>query len=147
MIIDSGTQTSKSNSEKPTLSIDRISISLVGVERSNTRQHMFICLMTYLVDESHPPPSTMALPGQPIPDLLWEVIPSSTMVPFKLDLPVMLGPPPYKSKRNEIYYLISVLIEAKTDGKRAYARQSEEVIILPVHDRTSAGYASEMPWC
>lgn len=96
---------------------------------------MFRCLTTDIIDEAHPPPIEMARPNQPMSDRLWEIMPSNTILPFRLDLPVNLGPPPYISKRNSITYLISVLVEAKIDGIRAYVRESEEVTVLTVHDR------------
>ncbi|KAL8802528.1 MAG: hypothetical protein Q9182_003768 [Xanthomendoza sp. 2 TL-2023] len=80
----------------------------------------------------------MARRDQPVSDQLWEVMPSSTILPFRLDLPVLLGPPPYKSRKNNIMYLISVLAEAKVDGKRNYVRESEEVTALTVHDPEKA---------
>ncbi|KAL8636232.1 MAG: hypothetical protein Q9228_006354, partial [Teloschistes exilis] len=80
----------------------------------------------------------MARPNQPMSDRLWEIMPSNTILPFRLDLPVKLGPPPYLSKRNSITYLISVLVEAKIDGMRAYVRESEEVTVLTVHDPEKA---------
>lgn len=135
LTVDGGSKKAKASAKLPPLSIDRIGVSLVGTERSGARQHMFSCLMTDLIDEAHPPPVDMARPGQPVSDQLWEVMPSSTLLPFRLDLPVMLGPPPYKSRKNIIMYLISVLVEAKIGGKRSYARESEEVIVLTVHDR------------
>ncbi len=118
------------------MSIDRICVALVGIERSGARQQMFTCLMTDLIDDAHPPPVEMASPNQPVSDRLWEVKPSKTTLPFRLDLPVMLGPPPFRSKKNNISYLISVLIEAKVDGRRVYVRNSVETIVLTVHDRT-----------
>ncbi|KAL8709167.1 MAG: hypothetical protein Q9220_006047 [cf. Caloplaca sp. 1 TL-2023] len=94
--------------------------------------------MTDLVDEAHPPPVELAPPNQPVSDQLWEVVPSTTLLPFRLDLPVMLGPPPYKLRKNAISYLLSVLVEAKVDRKRVYVRTSEEVIVLTVHDPEKA---------
>ncbi|KAL9596332.1 MAG: hypothetical protein Q9179_004651 [Wetmoreana sp. 5 TL-2023] len=138
LTIDGGSRTARTRNRLPPMSIDRISVSLVGIERSGARQHMFRCLTTDLIDEPHPPPVEMARPNQPVSDQLWEVIPSSTLLPFRLDLPVMFGPPPYRSKRNTVTYLISVLVEAKVAGKRNYVRNSEEVTVLTVHDPEKA---------
>ncbi|KAL8691259.1 MAG: hypothetical protein Q9218_003480 [Villophora microphyllina] len=138
MIIDGGSKPSRAKTKLSPLSIDRLCVSLVGIERSGARQHMFGCLMTDLIDEAHPPPVEMARPNQPMSDRLWEVMPSSTILPFRLDLPVRLGPPPYRSKKNTITYLISVLVEAKEAGVRAYVRVSEEVTVLTVHDPEKA---------
>ncbi|KAL8725957.1 MAG: hypothetical protein Q9166_007034 [cf. Caloplaca sp. 2 TL-2023] len=138
LTIDGGPKKAKASIKLPPISIDRISVSLVGIERSGARQHMFRCLMTDLIDEAHPPPAEIARPDQPVSDRLWEIMPSSTVLPFRLDLPVMPGPPPYRSRKNAITYLISVLVEAKIGGKRSYVRESEEVIVLTVHDPEKA---------
>ncbi|KAL8694856.1 MAG: hypothetical protein Q9224_003492, partial [Gallowayella concinna] len=135
LTIDGGHKKARASTKLPPISIDRICVSLVGIERSGARQYMFRCLMTDLIDEAHPPPAEMARTGQPVSDRLWEVMPSSTILPFRLDLPVMLGPPPYKSRKNNILYLISVLAEVKIEGERNYVRESEEVTVLTVHDR------------
>ncbi|KAL9041801.1 MAG: hypothetical protein Q9180_001046 [Flavoplaca navasiana] len=138
LVIDGGLKKAKANTKLATISIDRISVSIVGIERSGARQHMFRCLMTDLIDEAHPPPVDMAPPDQPISDRLWEVKPSTTLLPFRLDLPIMLGPPPYRSRKNSITYLVSVLVEAKMGGKRSYVRESGEVTVLTVHDPEKA---------
>ncbi|KAL8770202.1 MAG: hypothetical protein Q9209_004044 [Squamulea sp. 1 TL-2023] len=138
LTIDGGFKKAKSSNTLATMSINRITVNLVGIERSGARQHMFRCLTTDLIDEAHPPPVEMARPNQPISDRLWEVIPSSTTLPFRLDLPITLGPPPYSSRKNTITYLISVLVEAKIDGKRSYVRESKEVTVLTVHDPLAA---------
>lgn len=127
---------SRGRRKSAVLSIDRITVALVGIEQSGARQHMFTCLMTDLIDEAHPPPIQMARPDQPASDRLWVVMPSKTTLPFRLALPVMLGPPPFRSKKNNIKYMVSVLAEAKVDGKRIYVRKSEAVMVLTVHDRT-----------
>ncbi|KAI4233085.1 MAG: hypothetical protein LQ349_004610, partial [Xanthoria aureola] len=138
LAIDGGLKRTKASAKLATMSIDRMSVSIVGIERSGARQYMFTCLMTDLIDEAHPPPVDMAPPDQPVSDRMWEVKPSATVLPFRLDLPIMLGPPPYKSKKNAITYLISVLVEAKIGGKRSYVRESEEVTVLTVHDPEKA---------
>ncbi|KAL8626351.1 hypothetical protein Q9189_007958 [Teloschistes chrysophthalmus] len=138
IIVDGGAQPPRARRKLSSLSIDRLCVSLVGIERSGARQYMFRCLMTDLIDEAHPPPIEMARPNQPMSDQLWGIMPSNTILPFRLDLPVKLGPPPYISKKNSITYLISVLVEAKVDGMRAYVRESEEVTVLTVHDPEKA---------
>ena len=65
----------------------------------------------------------------------WEVLPSSSCLPFRLDLPVTMGPPPYAAKRQGILYLLSMTIEASVAEKQEFARESREVVILTVHDR------------
>ncbi|KAL9015940.1 MAG: hypothetical protein Q9185_006686 [Variospora sp. 1 TL-2023] len=138
LTVDGGSMTSRGRRKPAVLSIDRITVALVGIEQSGARQHMFTCLMTDLIDEAHPPPIHMARPDQPASDWLWVVMPSKTTLPFRLALPVMLGPPPFRSKKNNIKYMVSVLAEAKVDGKRIYVRKSEAVMVLTVHDPEKA---------
>lgn len=135
LTIDGGPRAARGGRKQAPISIDRISVALVGIEQSGARQHMFRCLMTDLIDEAHLPPIEMARPNQPVSDQLWEVMPSRTGLPFRINLPVRLGPPPFHSKKNSIRYSISVLVEAKIDGRRTYVRRSEEVVVLTVHDR------------
>lgn len=137
LTIDGGPKAARARRQAP-ISIDRISVALVGIERSGARQHIFRCLMTDLIDEAHLPPLEMARPNQAVSDQLWEVMRSRTALPFRINLPVMLGPPPFHSKKNSIRYLISVLVEAKMDGRRTYVRKSEEVMVLTVHDPEKA---------
>lgn len=137
LTIDGGSKPSRAGRKLASMSVDRISVALVGIEQSGARRHMFTCLMTDLIDDAHPPPVEMAPPNQPVSDRLWEVNPSKTTLPFRLDLPVMLGPPPFRSKKNNISYLISVLVEAKVDWRRVYVRKSEDIMVLTVHDRAS----------
>ncbi|KAL9024130.1 MAG: hypothetical protein Q9196_006740 [Gyalolechia fulgens] len=129
LTIDGGPNRARGRKQAP-ISIDRISVALVGIERSGARQHMFMCLMTDLIDEAHLPPIGMARPNQPVSDQLWEVMPSRTALPFLINLPVMLGPPPFHSKKNSVRYLISVLVEAKIDGKRTYVPEKVLVNLL-----------------
>ncbi|KAI4180975.1 MAG: hypothetical protein L6R41_006899 [Letrouitia leprolyta] len=138
LTIDGGPRAARGGRKQAPISIDRISVALVGIEQSGARQHMFRCLMTDLIDEAHLPPIEMARPNQPVSDQLWEVMPSRTGLPFRINLPVRLGPPPFHSKKNSIRYSISVLVEAKIDGRRTYVRRSEEVVVLTVHDPEKA---------
>ncbi|KAL9039200.1 MAG: hypothetical protein Q9214_004975 [Letrouitia sp. 1 TL-2023] len=133
LVIDGGKR-QKSNPKKPPISVNRISVSLVGIERSNGRTTMFNCLMTDLIDKAHPPPETMAPADQPTSESGWQVVPSASVLPFRIDLPVTLGPVPFKSKKNSITFLVSVLLEAKIGSERVYVRNSEEVAILAVYD-------------
>ena len=119
----------------PTLSISRIVISLVGIESFNGRQRIFRRLATELIDQSHPPPIEMAPTGRLPAEGSWEVLPSVSVLPFRLDLPVAMGPPSYTAKKQRIVYLLSTTVEAQVAGKQEFARQSREIIVLTVHDR------------
>ena len=134
IVIDGGAS-GRQDKSRPTLSISRISVTLAGIEQCKDRQKIFRALTTDLIDEAHPPPTSMA----PDPGLegSWDVQSSDSILPFRLDLPVVMGPPPYKAKKVGICYLLSALVEAKIAGKRQYVRQSQEIIVLTAHDRRS----------
>lgn len=117
------------------LALSKISATLVGVERCKGRQDMFRALSSDLIDAAHPPPASMA--PDPGPDTTWDVQPSSSTLPFRLDLPVVMGPPPYKSKKVGISYWLCTLAEFEIYGKKHFVRQSREVTVLTVHDRRS----------
>ncbi len=119
----------------PGLSLGKVSATLVGIERCKGRQDMFRALSSDLIDATHPPPASMA--PDPRPDATWDVQPSNSTLPFRLDLPVVMGPPPYKSKKVGISYWLSTLAEFKISGKKHCVRQSCEVTVLTVHDRRS----------
>lgn len=122
----------------PGLSLSRVSATLVGIERCKGRQDMFRALSCDLIDAAHPPPASMTL--DPGPDTTWDVRPSNSTLPFRLDLPVLMGPPPYKSKKVGISYWLCASAEFKILGKTHLVRQSREVAVLTVHDRMSCAF-------
>ena len=130
------------NKDRPLVLIDRITVTLIGVERSNSRQWIFRSLATELLDEAHPPPATMIGSDEPNAEATWRVVPSRSILPFHLNLPVIVGPPSHESKRVAIYYLLSVTIGANIAEKRVLVRKSQRISVLTVHDRT---YISYMP--
>lgn len=132
LIVDGGVPTARHKGPS-TLSISRISVTLVGIERCKGRQEIFRALTTDLIDEAHPPPTTMA--PDPGSDGAWDVTPSTSILPFRMDLPVVMGPPPYRSKKAGINYLLSTMVVAKMAGKSKIVRQSREIMVLTVHDR------------
>jgi len=58
-----------------------------------------------------------------------------SVLPFRLDLPVVMGPPPYKDKKVGIKYIVSTTVEAKIADKAEFVRESQDVAVLTVHDR------------
>ena len=132
--VDGGITTARTKA-KPPLLFGRITVSLIGIERSGTRQHIFQSLATDLIDAHHPPPITLAMQREPLPDGYWEVKPGSTALAFRIDLPILMGPPPYESKKLGILYQLSMTIEAKSGGKKEFVRTSKEVAVLSVQDR------------
>ena len=117
----------------PGLSLGKVSATLIGVERCKDRQHMFRALSSDLIDAAHPPPASMA--PNPGSNASWDVQPSNSTLPFRLDLPVTMGPPPYRSKKAGISYWLCASAEFKISGKSHFVQQSREVMVLTVHDR------------
>lgn len=122
----------------PSLFLTRISATLVGIERCKGRQDMFRALSCELIDGAHSPPASMSPGPDPGSDNTWEVQPSNSTLPFRLDLPVVMGPPPYKSKKVGISYWLCASAEFRISGKRYLVRQSREVTVLTVHDPEKA---------
>ena len=125
----------KKRKPKQAPSLQTVSVTLIGVERCKGRQEIFRAIQSDLIDDDHPPPATMALNSNL--DGCWDVAPSDSLLPFCLDLPVAMGPPPYKSKKVGISYWLSALTEFTIAGKKHFVRQSREVVVLTVHDRRS----------
>lgn len=119
----------------PGLSLSKITATLVGIERCKGRQDIFRALSSDLIDAAHPPPVSMA-PDRG-PGSTWDVQPSNSTLPFRLDLPVVIGPPPYKSRKAGIGYWLSASAEFRISGKSHIVRQYREVAVLTVHDRRS----------
>ena len=101
------------------LSITRVSVSVVGVEHCTGRQEIFRALTTNVLHISD------------------EAVTEDVVKPFTVDLPVVMGPPPYRTKKAGIRYLLSCLVEMEISAEKHFVRQSREVIVLTVHDRAS----------
>lgn len=130
--IDGGVFQKRRKAKQP-LALMRVSVTLVGIERCRVRQEVFRVLTGDLINEAHPPPKNMV--SETGLDAPWDVIPSDSVLPFRLDLPVAMGPPPYRSKKVGISYWLGALIEFMIDGKKNFVRQSREIMVLTVHDR------------
>lgn len=120
---------------RPPILLRRIVVSLIAIEYSNGRKWIFRSLATDLIDEAHPPPTTMLAVAPSSSGTQWEVVPSMSVLPFRLDLPVIMGPPPYKGKKVGIKYVVSTTVEAKIADKAEFVRESQDVAVLTVHDR------------
>ncbi len=132
--IDGGGFEPRWKAKRP-LSLSRISVTLAGIERCRGKQYIFRALTSDLIDEAHTPPDGMA-PGANI-NGSWDVAPSDTLLPFRLNMPVAMGPPPYKSKKVGISYWLSASMVFTVNGKTHIVRQSQEIVVLTVHDRRS----------
>lgn len=102
--------------------LGRVSIDIAGVEGtycqfatsstdmtlelSFSRKTMFMSIASELIDEDHPPPAGMLAPAEEDQKMFWKVKPSRSFVPFKLQLPLNVGPGPFSSVRARIRYVI-----------------------------------------
>lgn len=59
-----------------------------------------------LIDEDHPPPAAMLKPADNDDKFFWKIKPSRSFVPFRLDVPLNVGPGPFHSVRAKIRYVI-----------------------------------------
>jgi hypothetical protein len=121
-----------------TLDIARISIDLLGLEEmGGNRRCVFLNFATELIDEDHPPPQHMVYEQKPIGvnDLFWHLIPSVTKLPFSLNLPLNVGPPPFHSRNARIRYTLCASLLIRDRGKQYIVRTSEDVTVLSVYDR------------
>lgn len=132
--IDGGVFQKRRKAKQP-LAFTSVSVTLAGIERCRGRQEVFRALTSDLIDEAHPPPKNMV--SETGLDAPWDIVPSDSVLPFRLDLPVAMGPPPYRSKKVGISYWLGALIEFMIDGKKHFVRQSREIMVLTVHDRRS----------
>ena len=136
VVINDGKTRNRQRSN-PALSIGRISIDVLGVETSHGKNFIFRSLATELLDKTHPPPATMAAASRAVSDAFWEVMPSVSILPFRLELPVHVGPPPYSSKIASIKYILCSTVSIRISGEQQYVRKSQEIHIITVHDRMS----------
>ena len=123
---------------KKTLAIARVSVDLVGVEEaSGGRKAIFLNLATELIDADNSPPRTMVDSDTQISpiDPFWYLIPSITILPFLLSLPLDVGPPPFHSRHAKIRYVVCVTLLVRDTGRQYLVRTSQDVSVLSVYDR------------
>ncbi|MCJ1284168.1 hypothetical protein MMC26_003499 [Xylographa opegraphella] len=137
LMIDGG-RSSGRYQNRPAISIGRLSIDVLGVEIGHRRQSIFRSLAHELIDGTHPPPSTMVAAPRGPSDAFWSVIPCTSVLPFKLDLPINMGPPPYQSKHASIKYILCATLVIRISGKLDFVRRSQEIAVLTVHDPEKA---------
>ncbi|OQU96606.1 hypothetical protein CLAIMM_02663 [Cladophialophora immunda] len=107
--------------------ISKACIDVIGVEEINDgRRWVFLSLATELFDKENPPPPSLVTSQSPEPgaDLWWEMKSATSVVPFCVNLPLKLGPPPYSSRQASIRYLLCPSIVVKTGDKRTVIRQT-----------------------
>ena len=120
---------------QPVLLLERATIDLLGIETCNGNNHVFRSLAMELIDDAHPPPAAMVVSTKVRFDQSWELIPSNTKIPFRLNLPIDMGPPPYRSRHADIRYVLCTTMTLQIEGRRSHVRDSQEIPILTVHDR------------
>ncbi|KAL2397046.1 hypothetical protein ABEF95_011896 [Exophiala dermatitidis] len=121
--------------------ISKASVDVVGVEEiSDGRRWVFLSLATELFDKDNPPPPSSVTSQQPLPgpDLWWELKPATSVLPFCVNLPLKLGPPPYASRHASIRYLLCPSVVLRVGDKRSVVRQTWSVQMLTVHDPEKA---------
>lgn len=126
---------------KPIL-ISKLSVDVIGVEEiSDGKRWIFLSLATELIDKSHPPPASLVcsqLPAETSVEGWWLLKPASATLPFCLNLPLKLGPPPYLSKQASIRYLLCPTAVVKLGRKIGVIRQTWNIQMLTVHDPEKA---------
>ncbi|KAK5444384.1 hypothetical protein LTS15_010499 [Exophiala xenobiotica] len=121
--------------------ISKASVDVIGVEEiSDGRRWVFLSLATEMFDRENPPPPSLVTSQHPqdSPDLWWELKSAKTTVPFCINLPLKLGPPPYASKQAAIRYLLCPSLLIKVGDKRSVVRQTWSIQMLTVHDPEKA---------
>jgi hypothetical protein len=107
--------------------ISKACVDIVGVEElSDGRRWVFLSLATELFDKDNPPPRSLVTSPFPLPgsDLWWEMKSATSILPFCINLPLKLGPPPYTSKHASIRYLLCPSVIVKAGDKRTVVRQT-----------------------
>ena len=123
---------------RKTLAFSRISVDLLGVEEaSGGRRSIFFNLTTELIDAEHPPPRNMVGSEKKISpvDPFWYLLPSVSNLPFLLNLPLDVGPPPFNAKNAKIRYIVCVTMLIRDTGRQYLVRTSQSVSVLSVYDR------------
>ncbi|KAF4552174.1 Hypothetical protein D9617_11g010230 [Elsinoe fawcettii] len=124
--------------QRRTLLISRTSIDLLGIEElvGQHRRSVFLSLATELLSAEHPPPPDMVESTAPLSlrGCLWILKPSITHLPFRISLPLDVGPAPFRSRTAQIRYLLSMTLHCSENGVPTIVRQSQEISVLSTYD-------------
>lgn len=95
-----------------------------------------MALASELFDEKHPPPPTICASreAEKGPELFWKTKPGIASIPFCINLPLNLGPPPYTSKHASIRYVLLPTLVLKAGEKRSVVSQLCSIQMLTVFD-------------
>ncbi|KZF22161.1 hypothetical protein L228DRAFT_261373 [Xylona heveae TC161] len=119
------------------MAVSRVAIDLLGVEEvSNGRRSIFLTLANELVDLEHPPPSlVLAAPElAPRQEVFWMLAPSKFNLPFRINLPLDVGPAPFVSRHARIRYILCATMLIKDAERQYFVRKSIDVGLLSVFD-------------
>lgn len=121
--------------------ISKASVDVIGVEEVHDgRRWVFLSLATDLIDDTTPPPPSLVISqhAQDGPELWWELKSGTAVLPFRINLPLKLGPPPYSSRQASIRYLLCPSVTIRIGDKRSVVRQTWSVQMLTIHDPEKA---------
>ncbi|KAI5804421.1 hypothetical protein EDC01DRAFT_419079 [Geopyxis carbonaria] len=126
--------------------LGRVSVDIAGVEElSFSRKTMFMSIASELIDEDHPPPAAMLMPSDNEQKTFWKVKPSRSFLPFRLNLPLNVGPGSFNSVRARIRYVIHGTIMISINGSKSIVRCSRDIRIISALDPESALLPLETP--
>ncbi|KAL7267833.1 hypothetical protein RUND412_009565 [Rhizina undulata] len=91
-----------------------------------------------LIDKDHPPPAAMLLPTDEEQSMFFKVKPSRAFVPFRLNLPLNVGPGPFHSVRARIRYVIHGTILISINGHKTLVRCCRDIRIISALDPETA---------
>lgn len=119
--------------------ISAMGVDLLGVEEliGQNRKAIFLSLATELLDKRNPPPREMILPTA-VPSAregLWVLRPTSTTIPFRINLPLDVGPTPFRSRTAQIRYMLCVTMIVRDAGRLYTIRSSQNVTVVSTYDR------------
>lgn len=123
---------------KRALALARITVDLLGIEEmTGWKKSTFLNLVTELIDGENPPPHHMVESLKQISplDQFWHLVPSISILPFLLSLPLDVGPPPFQSKHARIRYMLTATMLIRDQGKQYLVRTSQNVSVISVYDR------------
>ena len=121
--------------------ISKACVDVIGVEEiSDGRRWVFLSLASELFDKENPPPPSLVTSQHPLPgsELWWEMQSATSILPFSINLPLKLGPPPYSSKQASIRYLLCPSVVVKIGDKITVIRQTLKIQMLTVHNPEKA---------
>lgn len=135
VVVDGG----KTVRQRTELKLTKISVELLGIEELITedRRAVFLSLGSVVTGDRTRPPQSMievsAYRGED--DACWTLRASRSLIPFRIALPLDVGPVPFECKSARIRYQLSASIYLVASGKQYIVRCSQNVQLLTTNDR------------